>query len=168
MRRADARVGVFLLEGFQELEFWYPVLRLREEGVPVTVIGADTETTAFSKLGYPVVAEAAFERIPPEINVLVVPGTTTPLTSGKAAVIAALKSTRPALLAATGASVQLVGEAGLLRGVQVAAPASSAATLRELGANPADRAVCIDRNVVTARGVDDMPEFFKTLLAALG
>ena len=49
---STARVGVLVREGYQELEFWYPLLRLREEGVDVKVIGA-TDHTYHSKLGYP-------------------------------------------------------------------------------------------------------------------
>ena len=33
------KVGVFLYDGFQEMEFWYPVLRLREIGADVVAIG---------------------------------------------------------------------------------------------------------------------------------
>ena len=35
------RIGVFIYGGFQEMEFWYPVLRLREIGADVAVIGVD-------------------------------------------------------------------------------------------------------------------------------
>ena len=58
MDLASRRVGVVVRDGYQELEFWYPVLRFREEGAAVTVIGADGERTYVSKLGYPVISYA--------------------------------------------------------------------------------------------------------------
>jgi protease I len=32
-------VGVFVAEGFEDLEFWVPVMRLREEGARTLIIG---------------------------------------------------------------------------------------------------------------------------------
>ena len=40
MRLQNKRVGVFVEEGFEDLEFWVPVMRLREEGAQVTIIGS--------------------------------------------------------------------------------------------------------------------------------
>ena len=37
-------VGVFVAEGFEDLEFWVPVMRLREEGAQVVIIGLTDET----------------------------------------------------------------------------------------------------------------------------
>ena len=39
MSLQNKRVGVFVEEGFEDLEFWVPVMRLQEEGAQVTVIG---------------------------------------------------------------------------------------------------------------------------------
>jgi len=163
----DIRAGVVLLEGFQELEFWYPVLRFREEGVPVVVIGADPEQTTFSELGYPVVPEASWSQDDPGCNVLVIPGTHRPPSAPSvAAVVAIVQAARKAgaTIGATGNSVRLLADAGLLRGVRVAVEPALAGHVGALGAVVAETAVCVDNGIVTARGVDDLPEFFKTLL----
>jgi len=69
------KVGVFLFNGFQEMEFWYPVLRLREIGADVAVIGVDGSDAATSVLGYPVVPNVAMAATQPgEYAALVVPG----------------------------------------------------------------------------------------------
>jgi protease I len=49
--------AILVHEGYQDLEFWYPLLRLREEGKPVTVIAAEADKTYFSQLEYPVIAD---------------------------------------------------------------------------------------------------------------
>lgn len=69
------KVGVFLYEGFQEMEFWYPVLRLREIGADVVVIGVNGPEAAASVLGYPVVPNVALkDTAPGEYAALFVPG----------------------------------------------------------------------------------------------
>lgn len=69
------KVGVFLFNGFQEMEFWYPVLRLREIGTDVVVIGVHGREAAASVLDYPVVPNAAMTEVAPgDFAALVVPG----------------------------------------------------------------------------------------------
>jgi protease I len=69
------KVGVFLYEGFQEMEFWYPVLRLREIGADLVVIGVDGSEAASSVLGYPVVPNVAMKDSKPgDYVALFVPG----------------------------------------------------------------------------------------------
>ena len=69
------KVGVFIYNGFQEMEFWYPVLRLREIGADVVVIGVEGADAATSVLGYPVVPNVAMSAIAPnDYAALVIPG----------------------------------------------------------------------------------------------
>ena len=69
------KIGVFLYPGFQEMEFWYPVLRLREIGADVVVIGIDGPEAAASVLGYPVVPNVTLTAASAgDYAALVVPG----------------------------------------------------------------------------------------------
>lgn len=69
------KVGVFIYDGFQEMEFWYPVLRLREVGADVVVIGVAGTEAASSVLGYPVVPNVAMaDTAPGDYAALVLPG----------------------------------------------------------------------------------------------
>jgi protease I len=169
MSRSSAHAGVLLLDGYQEMEFWYPVLRFREEGIRVTVIGRDEHTT-FSRLGYPVIAEVPWSAAPSDCTLLVVPGEQA---ATEAATIeyatATLRSAhaRGATITGVGAGVGLLGTAGLLAGVRVAAPVHLRATLAALGASVTELAVCADRTMLTARGPDDLPEFFRALLTTI-
>jgi putative intracellular protease/amidase len=38
MRLSNKRIAVFVEEGFEDLEFWVTVMRLREEGAQVTIV----------------------------------------------------------------------------------------------------------------------------------
>jgi len=167
--RTEAHAGAFLLDGFQELEFWYPVLRLREEGIRVTVIGQG-EATTFSRLGYPVVAEAPWSAVPNDCTLLLAPDARLPIARNIAeSLSAALRAAygRGATVAAIGAAVTLLGPAGLLKGIRVAASERLRAGLTAQGAVLSELAVCNDRRVLTARGVDDLPEFFQALLTSM-
>jgi protease I len=69
------KIGVFVYNGFQEMEFWYPVLRLREVGVDVVVIGVEGGEAASSVLGYPVVPNVAMAQTSPgDYVALIIPG----------------------------------------------------------------------------------------------
>jgi len=69
------KIGVFIYNGFQEMEFWYPVLRLREIGAEVVVIGVEGTEAATSVLGYPVVPNVAMAATSPgDYAALIVPG----------------------------------------------------------------------------------------------
>jgi protease I len=131
-------VGVFVFNGYQELEFWYPVLRLREAGVPVTVIGVDGDQAAYSVLGYPVVPNVALDKSSPgEFAALVVPG-------GNLGVVADHPALRRFLTHAGGKGAIL---AGISQGCAVL-PREAAKT-------------------VVAPTPDELPKFARALLAAL-
>ena len=70
-----ASVGVLVYGGYQELEFWYPLLRLREAGIPVSVLGVEGDQAAHSLLGYPVVPNAALDKSSAsDFKAIVIPG----------------------------------------------------------------------------------------------
>ncbi|MCP6530426.1 hypothetical protein NL480_27315, partial [Klebsiella pneumoniae] len=49
---------VLAFDGYDELQVWYPVLRLREAGSPVVLVWI-TDAITTSVLGYPLMPEAA-------------------------------------------------------------------------------------------------------------
>ena len=49
MRLAGKTVGVFVAEGFEDLEFWVPVMRLREEGATALIVGTIVVSLAFAQ-----------------------------------------------------------------------------------------------------------------------
>jgi protease I len=136
-------VGVFVFNGYQELEFWYPVLRLREAGLPVTVIGIESDQTTYSLLGYPVVPNVALAKASPgDFAALVLPG-------GKLGAVADHPPLRRFLSEAGDQSVIL---AGISQGGELM---------------PADASGGATGKIIVARTSDDLPKFSRTLLEAL-
>src|SRR2546428_7032289 len=56
-------VAILVHDGYQDLQFWYPLLRLREEGVPVTVVSVEPEKTYLSQLEYPVIPDQGIAQV---------------------------------------------------------------------------------------------------------
>lgn len=105
------KVGVFLYNGFQEMEFWYPVLRLREIGADVVAIGVDGPDAAVSVLGYPVVPNVAMANTSAaDFAALIVPGGNVMTLAGNAAFAQFLRDAQRggARLAATSQAAALV------------------------------------------------------------
>ncbi|MER7001441.1 DJ-1/PfpI family protein [Dactylosporangium sp. NPDC000555] len=72
---SNRSIVVLAFDGYQELEFWYPVLRAREEGAEVKVVGPG-EGPCESHLGYPILGDTAADEVVSEsVDALVVPGT---------------------------------------------------------------------------------------------
>jgi len=75
MKLQGKRIIVLVEDLYQELEVWYPLLRLKEEGAEVTTVGTKAGVIYKSKTGYPVTSDAA----PRDINVsnydgVIIPG----------------------------------------------------------------------------------------------
>ncbi len=74
-RLRGVRVAVLLEDGFEDLEFWVPVMRLREEGAVVRVVGTEAEVTARGKHCLTASSDVAAGSVSAEdFDAVVVPG----------------------------------------------------------------------------------------------
>jgi protease I len=98
--------------GYQELEFWYPVLRGREDGATVLIVAAGAEPHE-SFLGYPVLGDRdAADVDAASVDAVMVPGTVTGaphLSPAQQEVILAAHAAGRAVYA-SGSAVALVAE----------------------------------------------------------
>ena len=75
MRLKDKRIAVLVEEGFEDLEFWVTVMRLREEGAAVTIVGAAANKTVRGKNGLEATNDLAADAVKAtDFDALVVPG----------------------------------------------------------------------------------------------
>ena len=69
------RVAVLVEKFYEDLELWYPVLRLREAGCTVTIVGPKAGETYASKHGYPAKAEASASDVKAaDFDAIIIPG----------------------------------------------------------------------------------------------
>lgn len=165
--------ALFLIaDGFEDVQFFTPFYRLREEGVGVTVAGAEDHHAAVGLHGYRVEPDMPIPELnPSEYAVLVIPGGRSPerLRLREEAVdLARTFAQDGTLVAAIGHGPQLLSSAGALDGKSLTCDPGIRDDMRVVAAAYRDEAVVVDGPLVTARGNDDLPAFCEQLVAALG
>ncbi|MBL3612732.1 DJ-1/PfpI family protein, partial [Bacillus sp. RHFS18] len=75
MRLEGKKVIALVSDDFEDLELWYPVYRLREEGAIVHLIGEEAGRSYKGKYGVPATADYDFKSlIIQEYDAVLVPG----------------------------------------------------------------------------------------------
>lgn len=164
-------VGILVEQDYQDLEVWYPLLRLKEAGHRVLVIGSGSASSYKGKYGYPISVDASAETVQArEIDALVVPGGWAPdYLRRYEAVLRLVRETCEAgkPLAAICHAGSLLVSAGVLRGRTATCFFAIRADVEAAGARFVDREVVVDGNLVTSRTPEDLPAFCRELLKAL-
>jgi protease I len=170
-RRLDGkRVVILLAEGFEDLEFHVPMMRLQEEGASVTVAGLSTDEVA-GKHGLRYAAETTLDAIDGDsFDAVVVPGGWAPDKLRR------YDSVKDFVRGAheRGAIVGLICHAGLV-GISAGIVAGGRATgslgikddLVNAGATWVDEPAFRDGNIVWGRVVEDIPDFCRELVGAM-
>jgi protease I len=165
------KVGILVEEFYQELEVWYPLLRLREAGIKTMTIGAQAGHTYKSKLGYPVKAEEDFGTASPtELDGLVIPGGWAPDYLRRHANCLTLVREMNSLNKVIGAICHagwVLCSADIVRNRRATCFHSIKDDLIHAGAEYVDEPVVVDGNLVTSRVPDDLPQFCQGLLRKL-
>lgn len=166
MTLRDTEVVVLAADGFEEMEFWYPVLRCREAGANVTVLGVGGGDVRVGRCGYPVVPDATVDAYTGQPKIAVVPGVAgPPPTDLRTSVSSRLQdwAAGGARLVATSSGVDVLAAAGLLDGRTVSCAPSAESAVRDSGGTVSDAAVSVSGPVATARTVDDVASLFAKL-----
>jgi protease I len=164
------RVVILLADGFEDLEFHVPRMRLQEEGAQVTVAGLSTDE-ATGKNGLRFAAETTIDAIDGDsVDALVVPGGWAP---DKLRRHDSVKDLVRGVYD-RGAVVGLICHAGLV-GISAGIVAGGRATgslgikddLVNAGADWVDEPAFRDGNIVWGRVVEDIPDFCRELVGAI-
>jgi len=159
-------------DDFEDLELWYPTLRLREEGVTVHLVGEAKGVEYRGKHGVPATSDFGFEEVrAADYDGLLVPGGWAPDKLRR--FLACL-----GLVRAVFAAGKPVGQichagwvlvsAGVLKGRRVTSVGAIRDDLVNAGATWVDEAVVVDGNLVSSRRPPDLPQYaraFAQLLA---
>ncbi|HOD34267.1 MAG TPA: type 1 glutamine amidotransferase domain-containing protein [Syntrophales bacterium] len=156
---------------YQELEFWYPLLRLREEGAAVLVIGAKKGETYTSKLGYPVQSDLAAGDIKQmDFDALVIPGGYAPdIMRRYPEMVDLVRRAHEAgkVIAAICHAVWMLASAEIIRDRKVTCFFSIRDDVVHAGGLYRDAEVVVDGNIITSRIPDDLPAFLRAIIDAL-
>jgi len=168
MRLKGKTVAVLVEQDYQDLEVWYPTLRLREEGARVLHVGTGSAESYKGKYGYPckVDADAAYVESA-ELDGIVIPGGWAPDRMRMSEAVLALvrdmnAAKKPIACICHGGWV--LASAGVARGRKLTSYAAIRDDLLNAGAKWEDSEVVVDGNLVTSRRPDDLPTFMREFI----
>ncbi|MCC7338108.1 MAG: type 1 glutamine amidotransferase [Pirellulaceae bacterium] len=165
---AGQRVLMFTGEVYEDLELWYPKLRLIEAGATVVVAGEQAATEYAGKHGYPSRSDIAIDSVETrEFQALVVPGGFMPdrlrrLPRVLEIVREFFTDGKPVAAICHGGWIPI--SAGIYRGVRVTGSPGIKDDLINAGAIYEDSSVVVDRNSVSSRRPEDLPDFCRSLI----
>ena len=166
------RAIVFVEANYQDLEFWYPVLRLREEGVEVVVVGTGSAEGYTGRHGYPLPkVDAVADKVSAkDFDVVIVPGGWAPDVLRRYESV--LKIVRDAfaqnkVVGAICHAGSVLVSANVLRGRTATCVPAIKDDMINAGATYVDREVVRDGNLITSRTPGDLPAFMREIIKVM-
>jgi protease I len=162
---------ILTADRFEDLELFYPWMRLREERIEVTLASPGGQPVR-GEHGYVVEPDMPIRELnPAEYDVLILPG---------GAAVEKLRLREEAVdvvrtfmederrVVAIGHGAQLLISAGVLGGRRTTCSAGIRDDVRAAGGDYRDEAVVVDGQLITVRGADDLPQLFEKMTTTLG
>ncbi len=171
MELEGKRVAVFVEEVYEDLELWYPVMRLREAGAEVRIVGPRSGEVYKSKHGYPAKADLGMEEAAAtDFDALVIPGGFAPDRMRRHAPMLEMvrsmdQAGKPVAFICHAGWVPV--SAGIVRGRTVTSVGAIKDDMVNAGATWVDEEVVTDGNLISSRTPPDLPAFCRALIAAM-
>lgn len=170
MRLSGKTIGVFVAPGFEDLEFWVPVMRLREEGARVLIIGSSHDTVTGKHCLTATPDTVSSEVASADLDGVVVPGGWAPDKMRRDPDM--LRIVRD--LHAAGKTAAFIchagwvaASAGIVRDHRFTGSRGIKDDLENAGGTWVDEPAFREANLVWGRVVEDIPDFCRELVAAL-
>ena len=158
-------------EDFEDLELWYPTLRLQEEGISVHLVGESRGKAYKGKHGVPAVADLGFADVrAADYDGLLVPGGWAPDKLRRfpecLALVRAVHEAGKPVGQICHAGWVLVS-AGILKGRRVTSVGAIRDDMINAGAVWVDEPVVVDGNLVSSRRPPDLPQYVRAYINLL-
>jgi len=168
---SNQRILVLVGDIYEDLELWYPKLRMIEAGAEVVVAGPEAGSVYAGKNGYPCKSDVALHEVDPAtFDGLLVPGGFMPDKLRRDQLVLDVVRhfhEQQKLIAAICHGGWIPISAGVYKGVRVTGSLGIKDDLINAGALWEDAAVVVDNHHVSSRKPDDLPEFCKGMLEVL-
>lgn len=171
MKLDGKRVAYLVEEGFEDLEFWVPVMRLREEGAEVVVVGTGRQDTFTGKHGLTAKPDTSADGVSAtDFDAVVIPGGWAPdklrrFESVKQLVRDAYHQDK--IIGTICHAGWVPASAGILSGHRATGSTGIKDDMENAGAIWVDEPAFRDGNIVWGRVVDDIPDFCRELVKAI-
>ncbi|SEQ73148.1 protease I [Virgibacillus subterraneus] len=165
MRLTDKRVIALVEDGFEDLELWYPVLRLQEEGTDVHLVGKESHKKYVGKYGVPATSDYAFSDVNAEdYDAILVPGGWAPDKLRRypevLEYVRVMNDAKKPIGQICHAGWVLIS-ANILQGRTVTSTPGIKDDMSNAGATWIDEAVIVDGHIVSSRRPPDLPAYAK-------
>jgi len=165
------KVLCLLEDEFEDLELWYPVYRVREEGAEAVFAGPERGRKHIGKYGVPAVADIAFDEADSaEYAGILVPGGWAPDKLRRypkvLQLVREMDEARKPIGQICHAGWVLIS-AGILKGRKVTSTPGIRDDMENAGAEWFDEAVVTDGHIVSARRPPDLPPYALAFVEAL-
>jgi len=165
------RVAILVADHYNDLEFWYPKIRIKEAGGEVLVAGPEKGKACSSKYGMPAVPDKDFDELrADDVSAVVVPGGYAPdIIRRHQAALGLVKGVfnqgKPVAFICHAGWV--LASAGVLKGKRCTSFFAIKDDMVNAGAIWEDAPVVVDGNLISSRTPDDLPQFCQALLEKL-
>lgn len=171
MKLKDTRVLQIVDEAFEDLELWYPVLRMREAGATVDIAGKEKSKVYTGKYGVPCESTHAFEDInPDDYDVLLVPGGWAPDKLRRydhvLNIVKAMDREKKIIGQICHAGWVLIS-ADVVRGKTMTSTPALIDDLKNAGATWIDEPVVKSDHIISSRRPSDLPYYMETIIEAV-
>jgi protease I len=170
MKLTGKHIAYLVDEGFEDLEFWVPLMRLREEGAKITVVGGKIKTYRGKHCLEATPDALAQDVSADDFDAVVVPGGWAPDKMRRYPAITDLVRKmyeQDKIVAAICHAGLVLISAGILDGHRSTGSLGIKDDLVNAGATWVDEAAFRDGNLVWGRVVADIPDFCRELVKAL-
>jgi protease I len=165
------KILMFVDDIYEDLELWYPKLRLIEEGAEVIVAGPEANKIYKGKNGYPCKSDISYNNVEEkDFNGLVIPGGFMPDKLRRIPKVLELTkqfNDSRKLVAHICHGGWITISAKIMKGYKCTSTPGIKDDIENAGAVWIDEPVVIDRNMVSSRRPDDLPDFCRAIIQVL-
>jgi len=159
---------IFIENLYQELELWYPLLRLKEEGVETKLVGTGSSDLYSGRNGFPAKPEVTASSITSrDFDGIIIPGGFAPdYLRRYPAIINLVKETfqQGKLIGALCHGPSVLISADIIRGKRITGNRAIRDDIVNAGGEYVDFHTVVDGNILTAQGPNDLPVFMKEVI----
>lgn len=171
MRLEGKKILQIVSDDFEDLELWYPVLRLREEGASVIIAGEEEQTTYIGKYGVPIQSDVSFSKVTiEEFDALLVPGGWSPDKLRRydevLNFVKHMDQKEKPIGQICHAGWVLIS-ADVLKGKKVTSTPGIMHDMMNAGAEWVDEPVVVDGHIISSRRPPDLPDYMREFIKVL-
>lgn len=169
MMKLKGKKIIQLVSGdFEDLELWYPVLRLREEGAEVHIVGEKADEEYIGKYGVPIVSDMSFSEVDPKrYDAILVPGGWSPDKLRRFPEVVKMVQDMNSYAKPIGQICHagwVLISAKILNGIKVTSTPGIKDDMENAGAVWVNEPVVVDGHIISSRRPPDLPNYMREFI----